>query len=63
MKPIFFARGPDFRRGEKLTSIRSVDIYPLLCRLLNIQAAPNNGSEANTTPFLLESVTTEVVGR
>ncbi|KAL8576299.1 hypothetical protein ACOMHN_006222 [Nucella lapillus] len=55
MKPIFFARGPDFRKGVKSTSIRTVDIYPLLCRLLGVKAAPNNGSVEKTTHFLVDS--------
>ena len=54
MKPIFFARGPDFRKGVKSTSILSVDIYPLVCRLLNIEAAPNNGSLERTAQFLVD---------
>ena len=53
MKPIFFARGPDFRKGVNSTSIHQVDIYPLLCRLLNIKAAPNNGSVEHTAQFLV----------
>ena len=57
MKPIFFARGPDFRKGVKSTSILSVDIYPLVCRLLNIEAAPNNGSLERTAQFLVEGST------
>ena len=58
MKPIFFARGPDFRKGAKSTSILSVDIYPLVCRLLNIEAAPNNGSLERTAQFLVEGAPT-----
>nr|KAG5701616.1 hypothetical protein BaRGS_019305 [Batillaria attramentaria] len=57
MHPIFFARGPNFRKGKKLTSINQVDIYPLICELLGIQAAPSNGSLDNTKEFLIESVT------
>ena len=58
MKPIFFARGPDFRKGVKSTSILSVDIYSLVCRLLNIEAAPNNGSLERTAQFLVEGAPT-----
>ncbi|PVD29810.1 hypothetical protein C0Q70_09067 [Pomacea canaliculata] len=55
MKPIFFARGPNFQTGVRTTSIRSVDIYPLVCKLLNIDAAPNNGSLDNTASLLKSS--------
>lgn len=44
MKPIFFARGPNIRKGYKTQPFNSVDIYPLVCNLLGIQPAPNNGS-------------------
>ncbi|XP_076461476.1 bis(5'-adenosyl)-triphosphatase enpp4-like [Babylonia areolata] len=54
MKPIFFARGPDFRKGVHSTSIRSVDIYPLLCRLLGLTPAANNGSGDSTAHFLVD---------
>ncbi|KAL8568013.1 hypothetical protein ACOMHN_029188 [Nucella lapillus] len=62
MKAIFLARGPDFRKGVHSASIRTVDIYPLVCRLLNIDAAPNNGSLANTVQFLLNGSTRLVAG-
>ncbi|KAK7110899.1 ectonucleotide pyrophosphatase/phosphodiesterase family member 5-like [Littorina saxatilis] len=55
MKPIFFAWGPDFRKGVHSKSISSLDIYPLMCRLLNIEAAPNNGSLDSTAHFLLHT--------
>ncbi|XP_025096300.1 bis(5'-adenosyl)-triphosphatase enpp4-like isoform X2 [Pomacea canaliculata] len=58
MRAIFFARGPDFKKGVKGTSIRLVDIYPLVCKLLNIQPAPNNGSLDNTAMFLEDPVVT-----
>ncbi|KAL8577567.1 hypothetical protein ACOMHN_044247 [Nucella lapillus] len=55
MKPIFLARGPDFRKGVKSPSIRSVDIYPLLCRLLTLRPAPHNGSLTSTAHFLVDA--------
>ncbi|CAG5132406.1 unnamed protein product [Candidula unifasciata] len=44
MKPIYIARGPAFKSGKIVRPIESVDIYPLICYLLDIQTAPNNGS-------------------
>ena len=52
MKPIFYATGPDFRKGAHSTAIRSVDVYPLLCELLGIEPQPNNGSLEATSDFL-----------
>ncbi len=47
MRPMFMARGPAF--PEKVMAppkIHSVDLYLLMCRLLGIHPAPNNGSVA-----------------
>ncbi|WAR21923.1 ENPP4-like protein [Mya arenaria] len=44
MKPIFYARGPDIKVGYTSATFNLVDIYPLVCELLNVTAAPNNGS-------------------
>ncbi|RWS30998.1 ectonucleotide pyrophosphatase/phosphodiesterase family member 5-like protein [Leptotrombidium deliense] len=52
MRPIFFARGPDFKNSHKANVFDLVDIYPMLCHLLRINAAPNNGSLANVQPFI-----------
>jgi len=44
MHPFFIARGPAFKVGHKFGHINMVDIYPLICHLLGIKQAPNNGS-------------------
>lgn len=44
MKPIFIASGPAFKVKVTVDPIQSVDIYPLICHILNMKAAPNNGS-------------------
>lgn len=44
MHPFFIARGPAFKQGYKSGPIDMVDIYPLICHLLNIEPLPNNGS-------------------
>ena len=44
MRPFFMAQGPDFKSGVQVDPITNRDIYPLICDLLNITAAPNNGS-------------------
>jgi len=51
MKPIFYARGPDIRKGHVTSAFNLVDIYPMVCNLLNARAAPNNGSLDNTRDF------------
>jgi len=43
MDAIFFATGPDFKKDYKKSKFENVDIYPLLCKLLNLQPAKNDG--------------------
>ncbi|XP_065321829.1 ectonucleotide pyrophosphatase/phosphodiesterase family member 5-like isoform X2 [Gordionus sp. m RMFG-2023] len=50
--PIFFAQGPSFKSGFQTDSINSIDIYELMCHILKITPAPNNGSLANIRHIL-----------
>ena len=43
MHAIFRAVGPDFRHIA-LPHFKNVDVYPLLCRLLRIEPAKNDGN-------------------
>jgi predicted AlkP superfamily pyrophosphatase or phosphodiesterase len=43
MKVLFRACGPDFKRGYVSKEFINVDIYPLLCHLLGITPAKNDG--------------------
>lgn len=44
MRPFFMAMGPSFKRNFKVETFLLLDIYPLMCHLLNLHPAPNNGS-------------------
>lgn len=44
MHPFLAATGPSFRQGYRISSLQSVDIYPLMCHLLSIPPQPNNGT-------------------
>ena len=44
MFPIFMAHGPAIKKGFKIESFNNVDIYPLMCLLLGVTPAINNGS-------------------
>ncbi|XP_068198313.1 chloride intracellular channel protein 5b isoform X3 [Antennarius striatus] len=57
MQPVFMARGPNFRPGYVKTSMRSVDIYPLMCYILRIRPLPNNGSLLNVRDLLSQEPT------
>ena len=52
MHPFFIAHGPVFKRGYISEPFNSVDVYPLICKILNIQPAPNNGSLDNIQHIL-----------
>ncbi|CAL9698787.1 unnamed protein product [Knipowitschia caucasica] len=54
MHPFLAAVGPSFRQGYRLSSIQSVDVYPLMCRLLGIEGRPNNGSLSHTRCLLAQ---------
>ncbi|XP_070541284.1 ectonucleotide pyrophosphatase/phosphodiesterase family member 5-like [Ptychodera flava] len=55
MKAIFVARGPGFKKNYKGDAIDGVDVYPLMCQLMGLQPAPNNGSLSNVLGMLLDS--------
>lgn len=48
MRAIFLARGPDFIQKGRIPKLNNVDVYPLLCVLLQINCNKNNGT---TDPF------------
>nr|XP_019947133.1 PREDICTED: ectonucleotide pyrophosphatase/phosphodiesterase family member 5-like [Paralichthys olivaceus] len=52
MQPVFVARGPAFRQNYMKTSMRSVDLYPLMCHILSVRPLPNNGSLSNVRDLL-----------
>ncbi|XP_034409963.1 ectonucleotide pyrophosphatase/phosphodiesterase family member 7 [Cyclopterus lumpus] len=53
MKTIFRAFGPDFKKNFLSEPFDSVHVYPLMCKVLQIDPAPHNGSLAVTEKLLL----------
>ena len=53
MHPIFIAQGPAFKKNYKTNSFYNVDIYPLMCSILEVKPAPNNGSITNVESMLV----------
>ena len=47
-----YARGPAFREGEVVSPFNTVNLYPLMSKLLGINPRPNNGSIENVTVVL-----------
>lgn len=52
MHGIFIATGPAFEAGERLPAVRSVDLYSLMARLMNVPPAETDGSLAAFAPLL-----------
>ena len=53
MKTTFLARGPNFKRGYKKDAMKSVDLYPLLCHILDLKNChTSRGSFEVTKDFL-----------
>ncbi|XP_047432346.1 bis(5'-adenosyl)-triphosphatase enpp4 [Mugil cephalus] len=60
MHPFLAAAGPSFRRGYELNSLHSVDVYPLMCRLLSVPPQPNNGTLSQARCMLTAESCSEV---
>ncbi|XP_077184277.1 ectonucleotide pyrophosphatase/phosphodiesterase family member 7 [Paroedura picta] len=55
MKTIFRAEGPAFKSGLEVEPFESVNVYALLCELLEITPEPHDGSLDATRHMLLKS--------
>ena len=58
MQTIFVAHGPAFKHGYHAKPFNSVDYYPMMCHILGISPAPNNGSLGNIMPMFVTSFRT-----
>jgi predicted AlkP superfamily pyrophosphatase or phosphodiesterase len=54
MHGIFVAHGPAFRRGVKSEAVENIHVYNLLCAILRLQPAPNDGDDRLIKAFLRE---------
>ena len=54
MHAIFYAYGPAFKNNYKHTSINNIDIYPLICELLNLDPKDVDGELENVIQMLEE---------
>lgn len=43
MRGIFFAQGPQVKKGEKLGLVRNIDIYPFIAQILHLPVPPIDG--------------------
>ena len=51
--PLFLAGGPAFKNGTRTPEVRHIDIYELVCDILNLRPSPNNGTLA-AIDFIME---------
>uniref|UniRef100_UPI00398EC2D3 ectonucleotide pyrophosphatase/phosphodiesterase family member 3-like n=1 Tax=Pristiophorus japonicus TaxID=55135 RepID=UPI00398EC2D3 len=52
MQAIFIANGPDFRFETEVDPFDNIELYNLMCDLLHITPAPNNGSHGSLNHLL-----------
>jgi alkaline phosphatase D len=52
MYSIFYAAGPSFKRNYKFRELNNIDIYNLICRILDITPAKNDGDPAHIKGML-----------
>lgn len=52
MFSIFYAAGPSFKRNYKFKELNNIDIYNLVCRILNITPAKNDGDPGHLKGML-----------
>ena len=55
MRGIFFARGPDFKKGFTGPGFSSIHLYELMCHLLKIVPTDNDGYLDSTKIYLSEN--------
>ena len=44
MFSVFYAAGPSFKKNYRFNELNNVDVYNLICRILNIEPAKNDGN-------------------
>ena len=54
MHSIFFAAGPVFKNGYRTGTLWNIDIYPLLCRIFNIEPSPHIDGKIERIGFILK---------
>lgn len=58
MKTTLIARGPDFNCGYKQDSMRSVDLYPLMCHVLGLETCHTSDGDLERARGMVNSDST-----
>jgi alkaline phosphatase D len=56
MRAIFYAAGPDIRKGATLRPFENVNLYPFIAHLLQLDAPPGDGKLSVLEGILKTSV-------
>ena len=54
MHGVFIASGPNFKSGYKTGTVWNIDIYPLLCKIFNIEPRANIDGKLERIEFILK---------
>ena len=54
MHGIFYAMGPVFKKGYQTGTLWNIDIYPLLCQIIDIMPRQNIDGKLERIGFILE---------
>jgi len=56
LNAIFIANGSNFKAGKSIKAFENIDVFPLICKLLNIDIPSDvDGNAAIFTPYLIEN--------
>lgn len=55
MRAIFFANGPKFRKQFLHPPFDNLDLFNLICLVLDMKPTPNNGTIENVRNLLIDS--------
>lgn len=58
MQALFIGYGPGFKHGIEVDTFENIEVYNLMCDLLNLTPAPNNGSHGSLNHLLKNPVYT-----
>nr|XP_045597847.1 bis(5'-adenosyl)-triphosphatase enpp4-like [Procambarus clarkii]XP_045597848.1 bis(5'-adenosyl)-triphosphatase enpp4-like [Procambarus clarkii]XP_045597849.1 bis(5'-adenosyl)-triphosphatase enpp4-like [Procambarus clarkii] len=61
MEPIFVAAGPSFKKGFQTPDFSNIDVYVLLCYLLDLTPGPNNGTIENISAVLIQPMSSTLI--
>lgn len=54
MQAMFVAQGPSFKKGTTVRPFFNIDLYNLMCAMVNVDPAPNNGTWVSLIDFSFE---------